>query len=301
VTALSVEGREVRVSNLDKVLWPEAGFTKGEMLDYYVRVAPSLLPHLRGRPVTLRRFPDGIEAAGWYQNDCPPGGPSWLVKRPVTWASGRYWDFCAIDDLSTLVWAANMGTVEFHPFFALAERLEEPTAVVFDLDPGPPAGLADCCRVAVELRELLDGSGVEGFAKVSGALGLHVVVPLAPGHSWEGSKAFARRVAGDLAAAAPEHVVDRQRRSLRGGKVLVDWLQNDPTRSTVAPYSLRAEGWPTVSAPVTWDEVGAAAGAGPESLVFEPAEALDRIERLGDLFEPVLRGAQRLPGGEGHD
>jgi bifunctional non-homologous end joining protein LigD len=297
VTALDVEGRQVRVSNLEKVLWPDAGFTKGEMLDYYVRVAPALLEHLRGRPVTLRRFPDGIEAAGWYQNDCPPGAPAWLVKRPVTWASGRFWAFCAVDDLPALVWAANMGTIELHPFFALAERLDEPTAVVFDLDPGPPAGLAECCRVALTLRELLEASGVEGFAKVSGALGLHVVVPLARGHSWHAAKDFARRLAGTLAAAAPDEVVDRQRRFLRGGKVLVDWLQNDPTRSTVAPYSLRAEGWPTVSAPVTWEEVVAGA-SGEAKLVFKPADVLERVQRLGDLFEPVLRGTQRLPRDE---
>jgi bifunctional non-homologous end joining protein LigD len=294
---VEVEGRAVRVSNLDKVLWPAAGFTKAEMLDYYVRAAPVLLPHLAGRPITLRRFPDGIDEAGWYQNDCPPGRPAWVEVDPVVWPSGRRWDFCAIDDLATLVWVANLGTIELHPFLALRARLERPTAVVFDLDPGPPAGLADCCRIALRLRELLAEASVAGFPKVSGSLGLHVLVPLNTDHSWEETKAFARTLAGVLAAERPDEVVDRQPRRLRSGKVLVDYLQNDPTRSTVAPYSLRAEGWPTVAAPVTWDEVERAGAEGRDDrLVFEPESALERIEELGDLLRPLNELEQRLPG-----
>jgi bifunctional non-homologous end joining protein LigD len=293
---LDVEGRPVRVSNLPKVLWPAAGFTKGEMLDYYVRAAPALLPHLAGRPITLRRFPDGVDAAGWYQNDCPPGRPAWVRTETVEWPSGRRWDFCSLDDLPTLVWAANQGTIELHPFLALRGRLERPTAVVLDLDPGPPAGLADCCRVALRVRRLLDGAGLAGYAKVSGALGLHVLVPVNDDHSWQETKAFARALAGVLAAESPDEVVDRQQRRLRAGKVLVDWLQNDPTRSTVAPYSLRAEGWPTVSAPVSWEEVEqAATERRDELLVFEPSAVLERLERFGDPFQPVLELQQRLP------
>jgi bifunctional non-homologous end joining protein LigD len=293
---VEVEGRRVRVSNLDKVLWPAAGFTKGEMLDYYVRAAPALLPHLAGRPITLRRFPDGVGQAGWYQNDCPPGRPEWVRIETIEWPSGRKWEFCALDDLATLVWAAHLGTIELHPFLAFRARLERPTAVVLDLDPGPPAGLADCCRVALRLRALLEGAGLAGFAKVSGALGLHVLVPVSDDHSWDETKAFARALARVLAAESPDEVVDRQQRRLRPGKVLVDWLQNDPTRSTVAPYSLRAEGWPTVSAPVTWDEIERAANAQRDDmLVFEPRTALERLERLGDLFRPVLELRQRLP------
>jgi bifunctional non-homologous end joining protein LigD len=293
---VEVGGRRVRVSNLDKVLWPAAGFTKAEMLDYYVRAAPVLLPHLADRPITLRRFPDGIDEAGWYQNDCPPGRPSWVGVETVVWPSGRKWHFCAIDDLATLVWVANLGTIELHPFLARRADLGRPTAVVLDLDPGPPAGLVECCRVALRLRALLEDAGVEGFPKVSGSLGLHVLVPVAAGHSWEETKSFARALAGVLAAETPDEVVDRQSRRLREGKVLVDWLQNDPTRSTVASYSLRAEGWPTVSAPVAWDEIERAVAEGREDLlVFEPASALDRIERNGDLSRPVLDLDQRLP------
>jgi bifunctional non-homologous end joining protein LigD len=290
------EGRRLRVSSLDKVLWPEAGFTKGEMLNYYVRAAPALLPHLAGRPITLRRLPDGVDEAGWYQNDCPPGRPPWVRTETVEWPSGRTWDFCAVDDLPTLVWVANLGTIELHPFLALRSQLARPTAVVFDLDPGPPAGLADCCRVALRLRALLEEAGLAGFAKVSGALGLHVLVPLNTEHSWQETKAFARAVAEVLAGDRPDEVVDRQARGLRAGKVLVDWLQNDPTRSTVAPYSLRAEGWPTVCTPVTWEEIErAAAERRDELLMFEPAGALERVERLGDLFRPILELEQQLP------
>lgn len=294
--ALDIEGRRVAVSNLEKVLWPESGFTKGAMVDYYVRVSPVLLRHLEGRPVTLRRFPDGIEEPSWYQNDCPPGGPGWLRTRVVEWPTGTRWQFCALDDLPSLVWAVNLATVELHPFFFEAERPSEPTAVVFDLDPGPPADVVDCCQVALLLREMLAGAGLAAFAKASGSVGLHVLVPLNAPHSWAGVKAFARRAAGRLAAELPNEVVDRQSRALRRGKVLVDWLQNDPTRSTVAPYSLRAYPVPTVSAPLTWEEVElCAARKRPELLTFEPAGVLERIERHGDLHEPVLDLVQELP------
>jgi bifunctional non-homologous end joining protein LigD len=293
---VEVEGRRLRVSSLEKVLWPAAGFTKGQMLDYYVRVAPMLVPHLAERPITLRRLPEGVHEAGWYQNDCPPGRPEWVRVETVVWPSGRTWHFCAVDDLPTLVWVANLGTIELHPFLALRARLERPTALVLDLDPGEPAGLADCCRVALRLRALLEQAGLAAFTKVSGALGLHVLVPLSEDHTWEETKAFARALAAFLAAESPDEVVDRQQRRLRAGKVLVDWLQNDPTRSTVAPYSLRAEGWPTVSAPVTWEEVERAAGEGrDELLVFEPEAVLERVDRMGDLFRPVLELGQRLP------
>jgi bifunctional non-homologous end joining protein LigD len=295
-SVLEIEGRSVSVSNLDKVLWPEAGFTKGAMIDYYVRVAPVLLPYLEGRAVTLRRFPDGIEESGWYQNDCPPGAPRWVRTRQVEWPTGTSWEFCAIDDLATLVWVANLAAVELHPFFFRAERPTEATAVIFDLDPGPPADIVDCCRAALLLRDALEALGLAAFVKTSGSIGLHVVVPLNASHSWAEAKAFARQLAGRLAAAEPDQVVDRQSRALRQGKVLVDWLQNDPMRSTVAPYSLRAHGWPTVSAPVTWDEVErTAVEQRAELLTFETSAALERIERLGDPFRPVLELEQRLP------
>lgn len=293
---LEIEDRRVPVSNLDKVLWPAAGFTKGAMIDYYVRVAPVLLRYLEGRPVTLRRFPNGIEESSWYQNECPAGAPVWVRRRLVEWPTGTRWEFCALDDLPTLVWVANLAAIELHPFFLRAERPAEATAVVFDLDPGPPADMVDCCRAALLLRGALDALGLAAFVKTSGSIGLHIVVPLNVSHSWAEAKAFARQLARRLTAERPEQVVDRQARPLRRGKVLIDWLQNDPMRSTVAAYSLRAQGWPTVSAPVAWNEVErTAAEQRPELLTFEPSTVLERIEQLGDPFRLVLELEQRLP------
>ena len=293
MSSVEIGGRRVRLTSLDRVLYAAAGFTKADLVQYYAAVAPVIVPHLGGRPVTLRRFPEGIDESGWYQHECPPGAPAWVRTRVVTWPSGRAWTFCAVEDPATLVWLANLGTIELHPFFVLAERPDEPTAVIFDLDPGPPAGVPECCAVALRLRALLDALGLDVYAKVSGALGLHLVVPLNSPHTWAETKAFARAVAGLLVEEEPELVVDRQRRDLRAGKVLVDWLQNDPTRSTVASYSLRVYGWPTVSAPVRWEEVEAAAAG--EALVLGPAAVVERLERDGDLHAPVLELEQRLP------
>ena len=292
--ALDVGGRRLAFSSLDKVLWPRAGWTKGRMLDYYAAVAPALLPHLAGRPLTLGRFPDGVEAGGWYQNDCR-GSPDWLPTHPVRTRAGKLHRFCVVDDLASLLWVANLGTLELHPFLAPAERPDEPTAVVLDLDPGPPADVVECCRVALGLRAALAGHGLEAWPKTSGSVGLHLYVPLNEPHDYAETKAFARalavRAAGEL-----DGVVDRQKRSERAGRVLVDWLQNDPMRSTVAPYSLRATGWPTVSTPVTWHEVESCAASGrPELLTFDAPAVLERLERLGDLFEAVLCLRQRLP------
>ena len=296
-STLEIGGHRIAVGNLDKVLWPAARFTKGQMLDYYVRVSSFLLPHLEGRPVTLRRFPDGIEAPSWYQNDCPPGAPEWLRIREVEWPSGRRWKFCSLDDLPSLVWVVNLASIELHPFFARAATLDEPTAVVLDLDPGQPADLVQCAIVALRVHDALESVDLQGRAKTSGSVGMHVAVPLNSPHTWEETKAFARALARELVHELPELVVDKQSRNARRGKVLVDWLQNDPTRSTIAPYSLRAHGWPLVSTPVSWEEVRRAAGSGrAEALVFEPATVLDRVERLGDLYEPVLSLEQRLPG-----
>jgi bifunctional non-homologous end joining protein LigD len=215
----------------------------------------------------------------------------------VEWPSGRRWEFCSIDDLPSLVWIVNLASIELHPFFARADTLDEPTAVVFDLDPGPPADVVQCSIVALRLCDALESVGLQGFAKTSGSVGMHVVVPLNSRHTWEESKAFARRLARELVHELPDLVVDKQARSARRGKVLVDWLQNDPTRSTVAPYSLRGHGWPLVSMPVSWEEVRQAARSGrAEDLVFEPAAAVERVERLGDVYEPVLSLEQQLPG-----
>ena len=292
-TAVDVDGRTVHLSSLDKLLWPQARFTKGDMLDYYRAIAPALLPHLAGRPLTLGRFPDGVEGRGFAQNECR-GSPEWLRTHAVTISSGTVRRFCVVDDLPSLLWVVNQNALELHPFLALAERPDHPTAVVFDLDPGDGADLADCCDVALRLRTLLSELGLVAFAKTSGAAGLHVFVPVS-GATFEETRPFARELAARLAAEQPERVTDRQARGLRAGKVLVDWLQNDPMRSTVAPYSLRAMPFPTVSMPVRWEEVEAlAAERRTERMTFLSEDALVRVERNGDLLAPLLEARQSL-------
>jgi bifunctional non-homologous end joining protein LigD len=256
----------VALTNLDRVLWPEVGFTKGDMVHYYRTVAPVLLPHLRDRPLTLWRYPSGVHRRGWWQNECR-GAPPWV--RTVRLRGQR---FCVADDEPSLVWLANLGAVELHPLpFRLAEP-ERPLALVLDLDPGAPAGLEACRAVALLVRERVRGARV----KTSGRGGLHVLAPPPP--SFAEAKEQARSLAESLAAERPDLVTAVQRREARRGKVLVDWLQNDPTRSTVSPYSLRAAARPLVSAPVTWDEVERG------DLVFDAGETLERVERLGDLL-----------------
>jgi bifunctional non-homologous end joining protein LigD len=293
-TEVEVEGRRLRLTNLDRVYWPETGFTKRQTIAYYMRVAPALLPHLRGRPLTLRRFPEGVNGLNWYQVQCR-GRPRWLPVHEVRGQRGESLRYCVVNDLPSLVWVANLGTIELHPFLSLTDRFDEPIALVFDLDPGAPAGLLECCTVALRLRDLLDRLGLAPFAKTSGSLGLHLYVPLESGHRFDQTKAFARAVARVLAEQRPDEVTDRMTRSLRPRRVLVDWLQNDPTRSTVAPYSLRAMPWPVVSTPLDWSELERAHRTGrAERLVLGPDEVLDRLARAGDLFRPVLELAHRL-------
>jgi bifunctional non-homologous end joining protein LigD len=281
VTRVELDGREVALTNLEKVLWPETGFTKGQMIEYYVAVAPVLLPHLEGRPLTLRRFPDGIGGPSWHQNECQ-GEPDWFPVYETRGREGRRLRFCMVDGLAALVWLANQAAVELHPFLWRVEAPREPTQLVFDLDPGPPAGLVEAARVALALRPLLEELGLEPQAKTSGSLGLHVHAPLPEPTD---TKRLARGLAEVLAAREPELVVGEVRRAARAGRVYVDWLQNDPTRQTVAPYSLRGLPWPTVATPVRWEEVEQAAEEGrPELLFFTPADVLERVERDGDLF-----------------
>jgi bifunctional non-homologous end joining protein LigD len=295
---VDVGGRSVRLSSLDRVLWPETGTTKGELVDYYVRVAPVLLRHLAGRAVTLHRFPEGVGGPHFYQTRVPPH-PDWVkTQRMYTFVrSGKIVDAPVVDDLPSLVWAANLSTIELHPYLGCAGRLEHPTVVVFDLDPGPPAGLADACQVALVLRGLLDDVGLAAFAKTSGVKGVHVYVPLNGEATYDETKAFARAIAALLVDQLPGRVVERMTKTLRPGRVFVDWSQNDPGKSTVVAYSLRGLPRPTVSTPVTWDEVAAGAES-TTTLMFAPADALARVERLGDLFAPVLALRQTLPNPE---
>ena len=290
--------RTVDVTHRDRVLWPATGFTKGDMFDYYEAVAPVLLPHLRDRGITLARFPEGVEGTGWMQADCR-GHPDWMRVQMVEGKKGRHFRYCLIDDVAGLRWAANLGTIEFHPFLATAQRPGEPSWLVLDLDPGPPAGLRQAAVVALAARQALESAGLRTAVKTSGSLGLHVYAALAPGHTFGQTKAFGRALAARLAADHPELVLDRVDRQARAGRIYVDWVQNDQSRQMVAPYSLRVTEWPSVSTPVTWEEIERAAagrGAGERPpLRWRPEEVLDRVSRLGDLFAPTLSAGGVLP------
>jgi len=282
----------VEVSNPDKLLWPEAGFTKADLATYYGSVANAMLPHVAGRPVTLRRFPDGVDGWGWYQTNCR-SAPEWLETAVVRGRGGAVFRMCLLETPAALAWAASMAAIELHPLLARDPELDRPTAVVFDLDPGAPADVLDCCELALILRERLGALGLESFAKTTGSVGLHVYVPLNTTATYTETRRFARALAESL---ADPRVVTIQRRSARIGKVLVDWMQNDPMRSTVAPYSPRAVPWPTVSTPVTWPEVADALARGrAELLTFTTETVVERLARHGDLFRPVLELEQRLP------
>jgi bifunctional non-homologous end joining protein LigD len=282
----------VEVSNPDKVLWPEAGFTKADLAAYYGAVAGAIVPHLAGRPVTLRRFPDGVDGWGWYQTNCR-SAPDWLETAVVDGRDAAVFRMCLLETPAALAWAANMAAIELHPLLARVPELDRPTAVVFDLDPGPPADVLDCCELALVLRERLAGLGLESFPKTTGSVGLHVYVPLDGTATYAETRRFARALAESL---GDPRVVTIQRRSARVGKVLVDWMQNDPMRSTVAPYSPRAVPWPTVSTPITWAEVAEALDRGrAELLTFTTETVVERLARHGDLFRPVLEVEQRLP------
>jgi len=292
---VEVEGRRLRLTNLDKVLYPAAGFTKGQVIDYYTRAAARALPHLRGRPLTLKRYPNGVDGGHFYEKQRPSHAPDWVRSVPIV-AGGRTIDFVVCDDLPTLVWLANLADLELHPSLSLAEDVDRPTVVAFDLDPGDPAGLEQCCKVALLLRETLAALGLECFAKTSGAKGMQVYLPLNVPTTYEATKPFAHGVARLLESRERDLIVSVMRKSERRGKVFIDWSQNDRHKTTIGVHSLRAQERPTVSTPLRWDEVEAVAGGGdPEALVFESFEALDRLEAGGDPFAAVLELKQRLP------
>jgi bifunctional non-homologous end joining protein LigD len=294
---VDVDGRHLTLSNLSKVLYPEAGYTKGEVIDYYTRIAPVLLPHLRGRPLTLKRYPNGVEGPYFYEKQCPAHRPDW-VRTAAVWSrhNARTIDFCLAEDVPTLVWLANLADLELHTSLALAADVAAPTILAFDLDPGPPATIVECARVALDLREVFDHLGLAAFPKTSGSKGMQVYVPLNTPATYAETKGFALGLAQLLERRRPDLVVSDMKKSRRTGKVLVDWSQNDEHKTTVCVYSLRARERPTVSTPVTWDEVEDALDAGdPAGLRFEAPEVLARVERMGDLFAPVVGEVQRLP------
>jgi bifunctional non-homologous end joining protein LigD len=296
---VEVDGRELKLTNLDKVLYPAAGFTKGEVVDYYAKVAPAIVPHLAGRALTLRRFPEGVDRAdaAFFEKRCPKHRPDW-VKTATVEAGPRAGDidFCVCEDLPTLVWMAQLAAIELHPSLSLAKEPDRPTVLAFDLDPGPPADVLDCCRVGLRLRDLFGHFDVECFPKTSGSKGLQVYVPLNSKVTYDETKPFARAIAQLLEKQTPDEVVSKMKKAERRGKVFVDWSQNHRRKTTIAVYSLRARERPTVSTPVSWDEVeGAVEKEDASSLVFEAADVLKRIEKHGDLFAPVLELKQKLP------
>jgi bifunctional non-homologous end joining protein LigD len=296
---LNVEGRDVSVSNLDKVLYPAQGFTKAQVIDYYIRVAPYLLPHLKNRPVTLKRYPNGVRGEHFYEKDAPSFTPDWVQTFGVPRRTGGSdINYILINDLPTLVWSSNLANLEIHPFLHRAPEIDQPTTLAFDLDPGEGADLLTCTEVAFLLKDLLDGMKLQSFAKVSGSKGVQVYVPLNSKAAYALTRPFAKSIAEMLERERPSLIVSEMAKNLRKGKVLIDWSQNADFKTTVGVYSLRAkQDIPYVSAPVTWDELrGALQNKKTKPLYFEPEAALERFAKLGDLFEPVLKVRQKLPG-----
>jgi bifunctional non-homologous end joining protein LigD len=291
--AVDVAGKQLSLSNLDKVMYPEVGFTKGQVIDYYTRIAPVLLPHLRDRPLTLKRYPNGVEGGHFYEKQCPSHRPEWVRSEAVE-LSSKTIHFCICDDLPTLVWLANLADLELHPSLSKVADVERPTLMAFDLDPGPGTGLAECCEVALILRDALERLGLECFPKTSGSKGIQVYVPLnVDGVDYDhGTKLLSNALARHLEGEHPKLIVSTQKKELRKNKVLIDWSQNDEHKTTVSVYSLRARERPTVSTPLSWDEVEA---GDPDALVFEAEDVLARVEEHGDLFAPVAELEQRLP------
>ncbi len=292
---VEIQGKRLKLSDLEKVLYPVSGFTKAQMIDYYTRASPVLLPHLKNRPLTLKRYPEGVDREFFYEKQCPSYRPAWVRTAPI-WSEGNARDinYCLINDLPSLVWTANLADIELHTSLSLSKDIARPTVLAFDLDPGAPADILDCAQVAWWIYETLDGLKLKSFAKTSGSKGLQVYVPLNTPISYSETKPFAHRLAGLLEEKYPGHIVSNMKKNLRKGKVFIDWSQNDAHKTTVCVYSLRARARPTVSTPVTWDEIKASLEK-KEPLDFDYRRVLKRIEKFGDLFAPVLKLKQRLP------
>src|SRR5215471_10154702 len=297
-TLVDIEGTRVELSNLEKVFYPQLGFTKAQVIDYYARIAPVLLPHLARRPISLKRYPDGVTGGYFFQKQSPPHRPDWIETVPIP-TGRRQIDYCLINDLRSLIWAANLANLELHTFLHRAPEIQKPTILAFDLDPGEGVDILLCAEVGLWIRDLLKDVGIACFPKTSGSKGLQLYVPLNSPADYESTKGFAHQLAQYLAREHPDKVVTKMKKELRVGKVLVDWSQNDEHKTTVSVYSLRAADRPTVSTPVTWEEVGEALRRkDPERLVFEAHDVLDRVKGRGDLFTPVLTLQQRLPSFE---
>ncbi|HEV7218775.1 MAG TPA: non-homologous end-joining DNA ligase [Terriglobales bacterium] len=294
---IEVEGKTLTLTNLDKVLYPATGFTKGQVIDYYARIAPVLVPQLAGRPLTLKRYPGGVDKEFFFEKNATKHRPDWVKTAPI-WSGGnqRNVNYILANNLPTLIWVANLAAIELHPSLSLASKITCPRMMVFDLDPGPPANIVQCCQVGFWLREIFEHFGLQSFPKTSGSKGLQIYVPLHTPTSYDVTKPFAHALARLLETDHKDLVVSDMKKQLRVGKVLVDWSQNDEHKTTVSVYSLRARERPTVSTPVKWEEVEQAfKKKDAKLLVFEADQVIKRVEKMGDLFEPVLTLKQKLP------
>jgi bifunctional non-homologous end joining protein LigD len=296
-TIVEVQGRKLSLTNLEKILYPASGFTKGQVVDYYVRIAPVLVPHLAGRALTMKRYPGGVDQEYFFEKNAPMHRPDWVKTAPIWSGSNRRTiHYILANDLPTLVWIANLASIELHPSLSLAADIATPTMIVFDLDPGPPANIVQCAQVGLWVREIFDHFGLRSFPKTSGSKGLQIYVPLNTKTNYEQTKSFSHAVARLLEQEHPGLVVSDMKKAVRTNKVFVDWSQNDEHKTTISVYSLRAREHPTVSTPVTWEEVEQALKKKDAGrLVFEARGVLARVEKMGDLFEPVQKLKQKLP------
>ena len=295
--AVQIEGRDLELSNLDKVMYPAAGFTKGEVIDYYTRVAPVLLPHLRDRALTRIRFPNGVEGAHFFEKNAPGGTPDWVrletLPVPGSTKDRETIDFVVVDELAALVWVANLASLELHtPQWRIGA---DPDLMVVDLDPGAPAGLKECCGVAMLMRDRLAEDGIASYPKTSGKKGMQLCCPISGEQDSEIVSGYAKKVAEELAKMVPKSITAKMARNLRPGKIFIDWSQNAAAKTTVAPYSLRAQPTPTASTPLTWEEVEAVATGEEPARQYDAREVLDRVESHGDLLADLLNPGPRVP------
>ncbi|MFC7529509.1 non-homologous end-joining DNA ligase [Actinoplanes sp. GCM10030250] len=292
-----IDGREIEISNLDKLMYPVAGFTKGEVIDYYTRIAPVMLPHLRGRPATRIRYPNGVEGVHFFEKNKPGGTPDWVrletLPVPGSTKSRETIEFVVVDDLPTLVWLANLAAIELHtPQWRIGAG---PDLMVVDLDPGAPAGLKECCAVATLMRDRLADDGIDAYPKTSGKKGMQLCCPVSGSQDAEVVSAYAKKVADELAAMVPGSITAKMAKAIRPGKIFIDWSQNNAAKTTVTPYSLRAGERPTASAPLTWDEVIAIGTGEMEARQFGADEVLARVEQHGDLLAGLCEGGPAVP------
>ena len=294
---VSIDGRDLELSNLDKLMYPAAGFTKGEVIDYYTRIAPVMLPHLADRAVTRIRFPNGVDGMHFFEKNKPGGTPDWVrlatLPVPGSTKSRETIEFVVVDDLPTLVWLANLAALELHtPQWRIGA---DPDLLVVDLDPGAPAGLKECSAVAMLMRDRLAEDGISAFPKTSGKKGMQLCCPISATQDAELVSAYAKKVAEELAAMVPGSITAKMAKAIRPGKVFIDWSQNNAAKTTVTPYSLRAQETPTASTPLTWDEVEAVATGAEEPRHYRADEVLARVEELGDLMSELLQPGPALP------